>query len=124
MNRLPYTRQLEKTMAMLREAAEWTSAFLKHRHHADNAPLTTQLIFAVWMADDALMRSLMKGTGVCSEIDRSILVRAALLGVGPRMEDVMALKCHPQTNTERMASLFTNSIGQAFLRHVRSLVPP
>jgi hypothetical protein len=121
MNKLPYSKRLKKTVAMLDEAVKRTSGFLKHRHRREQAPLTTQLIFAVQMADDALMESLMTDGRVLSELHKSVLVRAALLGVGPPMEDVMALKCHPETIAERMASPFTNSIGQAFLRHVRSL---
>jgi hypothetical protein len=34
----------------------------------------------------------------------NILFQAALLRVGLRMEDVMALKSHPPTNADRMAS--------------------
>ena len=72
------------------------------------------------MGDDELMGLLMSQEHVCGGLEKAVLIRAALLGAGPKMEDIMALKSRSETVTEHMALKLMALIGQAFIRHVQS----
>jgi hypothetical protein len=117
---LPYSGRLQRAVAAVTGAAQRITTYLR-RSRVDFLPATViQLIAAVRMGDDELMQLLRNDQHVCGGLEKAVLIRAALLGIGPKMEDIMGLKSRSETMTEHVTLKLMAVIGQAFIRHVQS----
>jgi hypothetical protein len=120
MEGLPYGGRLKAAVTAVTDTVERIAGYLRRRRNDYRPAVAVQLIAAVRMGDDELMTLLMSEEHVCGGLEKAVLIRAALLGAGPKMEDVMDLKSSSQTVTEHVTLKLMAVIGQAFVRHIQS----
>jgi hypothetical protein len=102
------------------DAVERIASYLRRRRSDSLPAVVIQLIVAIRMGDDELLALLISEPHICGGLEKAILIRAALLGPEPRMENIMAFKSRSETVTEHMTLKLMVVIGQAFIRHVHS----